>query len=66
MNTVAQIHLDSVHFHSLYLGKKAKLLDFMRFGIDSSQHGLTPTTRQMTIFYGGQAHVFDDVHPNKV
>lgn len=20
----------------------------------------------MTIFYGGQAHVFDDVHPNKV
>ncbi|KAF4373133.1 protein TIFY 8 [Cannabis sativa] len=21
--------------------------------------------RQMTIFYGGQAHVFDDVHPNK-
>lgn len=20
----------------------------------------------MTIFYGGQAHVFDNVHPNKV
>ncbi|CAJ2643457.1 unnamed protein product [Trifolium pratense] len=30
-----------------------------------SQHGLTPTSRQMTIFYGGQAHVFDDVHPHK-
>ncbi|KAF8088183.1 hypothetical protein N665_0550s0031 [Sinapis alba] len=26
---------------------------------------LTSTTKQMTIFYGGQAHVFDDVHPNK-
>ncbi|XP_019056862.1 PREDICTED: protein TIFY 8 isoform X2 [Tarenaya hassleriana] len=26
---------------------------------------LTTCTRQMTIFYGGQAHVFDDVHPNK-
>lgn len=38
----------------------------MRFGIDSSQHGLTPASRQMTIFYGGQAHVFDDVHPHKV
>lgn len=23
-------------------------------------------SRQMTIFYAGQAHVFDDVHPNKV
>ncbi|KAJ1411006.1 Tify domain [Sesbania bispinosa] len=32
----------------------------------SSQHGLTSTSRQMTIFYGGQAHVFDDVHPHKV
>ncbi|XP_050882999.1 protein TIFY 8 isoform X1 [Lathyrus oleraceus] len=31
----------------------------------SSQHGLTPASRQMTIFYGGQAHVFDDVHPHK-
>lgn len=27
--------------------------------------GLTSASRQMTIFYGGQAHVFDDVHPNK-
>ncbi|XP_068648031.1 protein TIFY 8 isoform X2 [Aristolochia californica] len=26
---------------------------------------LTTTSRQMTIFYAGQAHVFDDVHPNK-
>lgn len=26
---------------------------------------LTSSTKQMTIFYGGQAHVFDDVHPNK-
>ncbi|KVH99842.1 Tify [Cynara cardunculus var. scolymus] len=25
----------------------------------------SPLRRQMTIFYGGQAHVFDDVHPNK-
>ncbi|XP_010249909.1 PREDICTED: protein TIFY 8 isoform X2 [Nelumbo nucifera] len=24
-----------------------------------------PPSRQMTIFYAGQAHVFDDVHPNK-
>ncbi|KAJ4707973.1 Protein TIFY 8 [Melia azedarach] len=30
-----------------------------------SRQGLTSTGRQMTIFYGGQAHVFDDVHPNK-
>lgn len=31
-----------------------------------SQRGVASTGRQMTIFYGGQAHVFDDVHPNKV
>ncbi|KAJ8751643.1 hypothetical protein K2173_025800 [Erythroxylum novogranatense] len=31
----------------------------------SSRPGLASATRQMTIFYGGQAHVFDDVHPNK-
>ncbi|XP_004136338.1 protein TIFY 8 isoform X1 [Cucumis sativus] len=31
----------------------------------SSQQGLDSDNRQMTIFYGGQAHVFDDVHPNK-
>ncbi|XP_062163488.1 protein TIFY 8 [Alnus glutinosa] len=30
-----------------------------------SRLGLTSGSRQMTIFYGGQAHVFDDVHPNK-
>uniref|UniRef100_A0A2P2K586 Protein TIFY n=1 Tax=Rhizophora mucronata TaxID=61149 RepID=A0A2P2K586_RHIMU len=32
----------------------------------TSRQGLTSASRQMTIFYGGQAHVFDDVHPNKV
>ncbi|XP_050213790.1 protein TIFY 8 isoform X2 [Mercurialis annua] len=31
----------------------------------SSRQGLTSASRQMTVFYGGQAHVFDDVHPNK-
>ncbi|KAL6985345.1 hypothetical protein U1Q18_018721 [Sarracenia purpurea var. burkii] len=30
-----------------------------------SQHGVTSASHQMTIFYGGHAHVFDDVHPNK-
>ncbi|KAJ4951837.1 hypothetical protein NE237_028669 [Protea cynaroides] len=30
-----------------------------------SGHGLTSATRRMTIFYAGQAHVFDDVHPKK-
>ncbi|CAL0319180.1 unnamed protein product [Lupinus luteus] len=30
-----------------------------------SQQGLTSGSRQMTIFYGGQAHVFDYVHPHK-
>ncbi|XP_014501841.1 protein TIFY 8 isoform X2 [Vigna radiata var. radiata] len=30
-----------------------------------SQPTLTSASRQMTIFYGGQAHVFDDVHPHK-
>ncbi|KAM7274636.1 hypothetical protein ACFE04_016502 [Oxalis oulophora] len=30
-----------------------------------SRQGSTSMSRQMTIFYGGQAHVFDDVHPNK-
>ncbi|PIA65312.1 hypothetical protein AQUCO_00100643v1 [Aquilegia coerulea] len=29
------------------------------------QSGLNPASRQMTIFYAGQAHVFDDVHANK-
>ncbi|KAL6501932.1 hypothetical protein OROGR_027065 [Orobanche gracilis] len=31
----------------------------------SSQRGTEAGGRQMTIFYGGQAHVFDNVHPNK-
>ncbi|KAJ0806043.1 putative transcription factor TIFY family [Helianthus annuus] len=30
-----------------------------------SRQGSASVSRQMTIFYGGQAHVFDDVHPNK-
>lgn len=30
-----------------------------------SCRSLASITRQMTIFYAGQAHVFDDVHPNK-
>lgn len=30
-----------------------------------SQQTMTPTSRQLTIFYGGQAHVFDDVPPDK-
>ncbi|PKI51769.1 hypothetical protein CRG98_027817 [Punica granatum] len=31
----------------------------------TGRHGMASASRQMTIFYGGQAHVFDDVHPNK-
>ncbi|KAE8668678.1 TIFY domain protein 8 isoform 4 [Hibiscus syriacus] len=31
----------------------------------SRQESSVPPWRQMTIFYAGQAHVFDDVHPNK-
>lgn len=31
-----------------------------------SQQTTTPTGRQLTIFYGGQAHVFDDVPSDKV
>ncbi|XP_060216524.1 protein TIFY 8 isoform X1 [Lycium barbarum] len=30
-----------------------------------SRQGSSPVGSQMTIFYGGQAHVFDNVHPNK-
>ncbi|XVE63553.1 hypothetical protein DITRI_Ditri07aG0029500 [Diplodiscus trichospermus] len=33
--------------------------------VPPSRQGLTSASRQMTIFYSGQAHVFDDVHPNK-
>ncbi|KAK6927449.1 Tify domain [Dillenia turbinata] len=29
------------------------------------RQGLSSASRQMTIFYSGQAHVFDNVHPNK-
>ncbi|KAL3366193.1 hypothetical protein AABB24_011046 [Solanum stoloniferum] len=29
------------------------------------RQGSSPAGSQMTIFYGGQAHVFDNVHPNK-
>ncbi|KAJ4828254.1 hypothetical protein Tsubulata_012061 [Turnera subulata] len=31
----------------------------------SSRQSLASPSRQMTIFYGGQAYVFDEVHPNK-
>ncbi|KNA24123.1 hypothetical protein SOVF_018480 isoform B [Spinacia oleracea] len=31
----------------------------------SSRGLITSGSRQMTIIYGGQVHVFDDVHPNK-
>lgn len=31
----------------------------------ASRQGSTSGNCQMTIFYGGQAHVFDDVHPEK-
>ncbi|KAG0485019.1 hypothetical protein HPP92_009098 [Vanilla planifolia] len=31
----------------------------------SRPHEMQNVGRQMTIFYAGQAHVFDDVHPNK-
>ncbi|KAK1282881.1 Protein TIFY 8 [Acorus calamus] len=37
----------------------------MDFSNTPSRNNLTTATRQMTIFYAGQAHVFDDVHPNK-
>lgn len=31
-----------------------------------SQQRPDSINRQMTIFYSGKAHVFDEVHPNKV
>lgn len=34
--------------------------------LHDSRQGSSPAGSQMTIFYGGQAHVFDNVHPNKV
>ncbi|XP_075506109.1 protein TIFY 8-like [Primulina tabacum] len=33
--------------------------------ISPSQRATESAGRQMTIFYGGQAHVFDNIHPNK-
>ncbi|KAH9297978.1 hypothetical protein KI387_029660, partial [Taxus chinensis] len=33
--------------------------------IPSRYQGAGSAIRQLTIFYGGQAHVFDDVHPSK-
>ncbi|KZV53903.1 protein TIFY 8 [Dorcoceras hygrometricum] len=33
--------------------------------VSPSQRGTESSGRQMTIFYGGQAHVFDNIHPNK-
>jgi len=41
-------------------------MDFMHLGNGCSQGGSSSASCQMTIFYGGQAHVFDDVQPNKV
>ncbi|KAA8521737.1 hypothetical protein F0562_012410 [Nyssa sinensis] len=49
-------------------GRKQKSVAHMSepdSSIPPSRCGLTSASRQMTIFYGGQAHVFDDVHPNK-
>ena len=42
-----------------------EIIDTIR-SISDSRHYLAYPSRQMTIFYAGQAHVFDDVHPNKV
>ncbi|XWS70825.1 hypothetical protein CRYUN_Cryun03dG0082100 [Craigia yunnanensis] len=33
--------------------------------VPPSRQGTTSASRQMTIFYACQAHIFDDVHPNK-
>eukprot|EP00252_Welwitschia_mirabilis_P023479 TRINITY_DN663_c0_g1_i1.p1 TRINITY_DN663_c0_g1~~TRINITY_DN663_c0_g1_i1.p1 ORF type:complete len:366 (-),score=80.22 TRINITY_DN663_c0_g1_i1:190-1287(-) len=33
--------------------------------LPSSSQGASCVSRQLTIFYGGQAHVFDDIHPSK-
>lgn len=33
--------------------------------IPSSPQGVASASRQLTIFYAGQAHVFDDIHPSK-
>ncbi|XP_044472332.1 protein TIFY 8-like isoform X2 [Mangifera indica] len=45
--------------------KSGTLISEPEFSTSPSQQGLASASQQMTIFYGGQAHVFDDVHPNK-
>jgi len=39
---------------------------YNNLSVSDGRHNLAYSSRQMTIFYAGQAHVFDDVHPNKV
>jgi hypothetical protein len=34
--------------------------------LPSGHQVASPTSRQLTIFYGGQAHVYDDIPPEKV
>ncbi|KAI3738022.1 hypothetical protein L2E82_28040 [Cichorium intybus] len=48
-------------------GKQKSGISVPEPGLSTSlrRQGSTSVSRQMTIFYGGQAHVFDDVHPNK-
>ncbi|KAJ6846647.1 protein TIFY 8 [Iris pallida] len=43
---------------------KAQMIELESSNVPS-HYNMAPSTRQMTIFYAGQAHVFDDVHPNK-
>ncbi|XP_010437889.1 PREDICTED: protein TIFY 8 isoform X1 [Camelina sativa] len=43
---------------------RSKLESFAPSSTESRKN-VTSSTKQMTIFYGGQAHVFDDVQPNK-
>ncbi|XXG56033.1 hypothetical protein AAC387_Pa03g3556 [Persea americana] len=45
--------------------KAVPLINEIETSSPLSRHSSAPTSRQMTIFYGGQAHVFDDVHPTK-
>ncbi|MCO5590855.1 hypothetical protein L7F22_044830 [Adiantum nelumboides] len=47
--------------NNLTLGKPWSL----SAGSESTQQATAPTSRQLTIFYGGQAHVFDDVPSDK-
>ncbi|KAF7817214.1 protein TIFY 8-like isoform X2 [Senna tora] len=54
---------------TLHGGVKPKAVSNIIIDLDSStppsRQELRSASCQMTIFYGGQAHVFDDVHPNK-